>query len=466
MAHPLLMSPLGLLATAALASGCFTSPINMGPQVFIAPPTEGVFRGQPALFTATPIDPDGEVPSVDWESDVGSCPDTATDPSRWPASAQSGPMYNVKGETTASQFCVRARARDSHGATAIVAETIKPGDHAPTAAITPVTPAPDPTKPHAGSFPVHTPFVFVENAKDVDPPDTDTLVFTWSLTIDGVASPASLACDGDDRHKEACFTATVPGTFDLQLTVSDGTQEAVAHYPFLVLPGTPPVAHLDVPPGTHELGKTIELSGMRSMGSDPALAAKFTITPMGGAPMDVAPCAGSTSNLDACFTPTAPGTYTAKLELTSDGGSASDSQQIVVMADRLPCIGVTDPTRKIEPDPILRTPPPMDTTTPYSFSIKTVDDDLDGGDDAKALNPSFFEWSVSVGGQPFTLLATGSVLSVPQNEFPNGQPVLLRLQLRDRNRDAGDAHFATCSAPECHTTETCFQRWTWTVTFQ
>ncbi len=438
----------------------------MGPQIFIEPPTVGVFRGQDAMFTATASDPDGPTPSVDWDVvDVvnDACPPDATDPSTWVGMSSVTDLFVVPGKDTRVAFCVRARARDSHGATAIVARLITPGDRAPTVAIVPEMPVPDPMKPHVGSFPVHTAFVFAEDAHDADL--MDELTFTWSLKIDGSPATDLLSCDNDPDHHKTCFTATVPGSFDLELDVSDGLETTVAHFPFLVLPGTPPVAHLDVPPGTHELGKTIELSGLRSTGTDPALAAKFTITPMGGAPMDVAPCADSTSNLEACFTPTVPGTYTAKLELSSDGGTASDSQEIVVMSDRLPCMGVTDPTRgSFEPDPLVRTPP-MSSSAPYMFSIKTVDDDLDGGD-AKALNPSDFEWLVSVGTEPFTLLATGPVLSVSQTEFSSMPAVRLRLQLRDRNRDAGNAHFATCGLDECHTTETCFQRWTWTVTFQ
>jgi hypothetical protein len=466
LAYPLLKSRLGLLAAVALASGCFTSPVNMRPQLTIEGPPAGVFRGVPALFKATPSDPDGETPSVDWEV-ASKCPDDATDPSTWLGVSSTGDSYEVLARDTVHEFCIRARARDSHGATVIVAKTITPADRAPTAGIKLTTPPPSLTQAHPGSFPVHTQLVFEENAEDADPLDGADLMFAWSLEIDSVPSVVPLACDGDLSHKKACVNAAVPGSYDLKLVVSDGVEMTVGRFPFLVLPGTPPNAHLDVvTPAPHELGTTIELSAIRST-PETGLTAKFMITPPGGSPRDADPCPDATSNLKACFTPTIPGSYTATLDVLSDGGGSKDSQRIDVGADRLPCMRVTDPARAgTAPNPILRIPPP-NPLEDYSFSIKTVDDDLDGGDDLKVLNASYFEWLVSVGGNPFTLLATGPVLSIPQHEYPSGTAVGLRLQLRDRNRMGGDAKFASCgSAPECHTTDTCFQRWTWTVTFQ
>jgi hypothetical protein len=468
LAYSLLKCRLGFVVIAALASGCFTSPVNMRPQVTIRTPPARLYRGQPATFTATVTDPDGETPRLEWEWTGQACALDAIQAPWGVAPTTATDALLLPGGQTRSTFCLRARAVDGAGAEAIDAVTITPDNHPPMPQIN----ISAPQTLTAGGFPVHSAFMLTsEGSTDLDA--LDALTFTWKLRIND-DPPIDVACPNDPGGVHACFTADVPGNYDVELVADDKIDTASIHRMFQVLAGKAPVAILDVgsvadvasfsaqaTAGSYQLGTVVRLSGERSMVPDPSFDATFTVTFPDGSARVPDLCVGPSSKLVRCFTASVSGQYLAKLEITSAGNASSASSLLQVAEDRLPCIGITDPSRAAGlPDVLMRTASVLN-----KFMIKTVDDDLDGGD-AAALNKAFFDWLVAEDGKTFTLLGSGPLLQIPPGEFRIGSEIKLRLQIRDRSRDRSDAQFATCGDKDaCASTNQCFQRWTWVVRF-
>jgi hypothetical protein len=473
LACSLLSTRLGLVIVVAGLGGCFTSPVNMPPEVTIVSPPDRVERGQPAIFTALASDPDGEVPHLDWELEPRPCAPDDTLPSHWGGTSQSGPSFPVMGKDpsgmgkdTSGPFCVLVRATDAYGATSIAAANEVPYNHPPVPMIKVVAP----TESSNGDFPVNAAFsLSAEDSVDVDPGDKAALTFTFRLTI-GQGTPQTLPpCEGN--AKTACFTATTPGDFDVELQADDGTDKATVHKILRVVPGKPPVAKLDlVSPtamgpmasGPYPLGTTFRFSAMRSMAAD-------STPPMPTFHLDVKPteskatvmACDATSPFVACFTADLAGPYSVSVAVVANGLTTTASQDLIVDPDRLPCIAGTTPAMTTAPIPW---PVDMD----LDFQLNHVDDDLDSYPSGALFDAMPFNWFVIEGaGPPVLKKASSSDYKILMNERRLGDVIKVRLEIRDRLTDRSAAHLFDCGNDDiCKSTEGCYQRWTWTVKFQ
>lgn len=222
--HPSRAYVLGVLTL--LAHGClYTNPINMPPTIAIHPPPH-VWHNQPAEFTATSADPDGNGPTVWFASAPGDCAQPVPLAEGRTLLANPSGAYSVPASVTAAPFCVWAFATDSHGATVSSSLLVQPEDHPPVADVQIVRPA-----AIAGDFPLFTELKF--SAAASDDVDHDPLAFTWSIaspqpslvplfTACSDAAPAPALVPAAVADTTRCFVATVPGPYQLELAVTSG----------------------------------------------------------------------------------------------------------------------------------------------------------------------------------------------------------------------------------------------------
>lgn|GEM_PF-2245304 len=240
----------GALAVATLvaASGCFTSPINRPPVITqISPAQNPTPKGLPATFTAIGSDPDQDQLTWTWISRPGGCPD-AKDESTWPHDTTSGEpgapaTFVVSDEalTKSQKYCVWAFATDRYGAVGAANLTVMPGDNAPVVTLRMVADPGSENPPPGPVFPAYTSFQFTAVASD---PDDDQLSYTWNLDQQPIGSTVMLIpCAGQSSSDDGprCFTADLPGTYAVSLSVSDGILTATASsQPLVVLADAPP----------------------------------------------------------------------------------------------------------------------------------------------------------------------------------------------------------------------------------
>jgi hypothetical protein len=209
-----------LLAFAG--SGCFTGPINHVPELTISgPATPPRRQPEPEPYNAKATDADGDQPTVMWYVDHNnSCPD-ANDRANWPPSGtwvSSTPDPNtlmITGSDIDGPFCVWAFATDSHGAVQARNVPVEPYDQAPTANIQVVAPNPSPSITTDVLYPLYSTIELSPDAS-ADPED-DVLTWGWTL-VPPVGSKAT-RMDCNDGHQ--CFTADVPGTYQVTLVATD-----------------------------------------------------------------------------------------------------------------------------------------------------------------------------------------------------------------------------------------------------
>ena len=469
------------MVAASVLVGCYTDPINMRPNVSIAPPSEPIFRGAPAPFTATASDPDGDAPFFAWATTDGECqpglPENA-----WPTQWEPGTMTSTTSssflvdQAPALTFCVWVKAFDQYGAANVAALTCKPLDNPPMARITVTAP------PDAASFPLHTSFE-LSGATSSDA-DNDTLTDTWQV----ISSPDPMLDVTACASGPTCaFKADVSGSYDVQLKVSDGTDISMISKTLLVSPGQVPQAMLErvspTGPGPYPLGTSFKLSSALSMGGDAANALKPLWQPLNhdGAPGSTAsliPCPDSPTMDDVrCFTADKPGTYGVQLAVMNDTTSPLTTLTLEVLDDQAPCIGMTTP-------PI---PPTPTSTVPASamlgtmFTVMTVLDDLDSlPKAAPPADPSaqnlfglpHYQWFVSDPLDPTAALmptwVDSPMFPIDPGMYELGQQVRVRLQISDVDTGRSAKEFAACTDDSCFTgaqTDGCFQRVTWTVGF-
>ncbi|HEX7598849.1 MAG TPA: hypothetical protein VF518_11585 [Polyangia bacterium] len=215
-------------------SGClFTDPINKAPAVTMATstPPEQWFRGSTVEFRATATD-DSDAPSgillkwVDFNSNDSGCAwiTAATWTSGKAVSGCSGtgsevPCDYVLSSSEAKCLCVQAA--DHQGATAQACQRIKPLTPTPIAVITN-----DSGQPLGSAFPLYS-NIRLSAENSIFAPG-DPVSFSWDLQYTGTDSTGKsvklapctgISADKADQHR--CFTATVPGPYQVNLTVND-----------------------------------------------------------------------------------------------------------------------------------------------------------------------------------------------------------------------------------------------------
>jgi hypothetical protein len=480
LAYRLLGIRLGswLLAFFPLAS-CYTSPVNMRPEVEIKRPATRIYRGDPWTYSATVSDPDNDPTVLQWATTEASCPDNARSPEAWPSTWLSGPDLVVREPLTTKSFCVWAKATDKYGAAAVDTYSEAPLNHPPEAAIKVLMPSVGPLAPAsafvASTYPVHTTFMLSATTTDVDA--ADVLTFEWKLEKGGVPVPdASLGCAGSTDSTLACFTADEAGDYLVEVSVRDGMDTAVAKLPLAVRPGHAPVAVLDHDPegeGPFRLATRFRLSAKNSTDEDPwdagRLRPMWDFTNPGGTADGFGPCADDPSEAVRCFTGDAPGVYHVTLTVLDDANLSSVRRfDPMVLGDALPCLGTTDPERST---PIVY-PKPKEAKM---FIVGDVDDDLDIFPNPDSIDDvAKFDWFLSESwtGSNFVIqTGNGSVnhFTLGADAYPLGTELRVRVQIRDRDTMRSDLAFERCGdADKCFSgseADRCYQRWTWKVKY-
>ena len=249
---------LPILAGTA-AAGCFNHPINRAPVISKIVQAGQPSRGMQATFMAYGYDPDQDQLGWTWDATPpladGSCGDP-TVPASWPRDTTAGQLdapatYVVKDlSLTSSRYCVWAFATDRYGAVTATNLLVDPADNPPVATIN-LRVDPDRLVPPPGpNYPAYSTFQLSAQASDAD---QDPLTYTWNLDQLPNGSGVSFTpCSGNTTFDQdptlRCFTADLPGLYQVSLAVSDGIQTVnPPPLPLTVLPDAPPCIDVTQP---------------------------------------------------------------------------------------------------------------------------------------------------------------------------------------------------------------------------
>ncbi|WP_414828190.1 PKD domain-containing protein [Alteromonas sp. H39] len=158
--------------------------------------------------------------------------------------------------------------------------------------------------------------------------DPDGEIVTWNWTIDTPSSSSASLSTSDAAKTE--FTPDVEGTYEVTVRVTDdlgGSSETVRTIE-VSASNTPPVA--DAGRDANILtAHTYQLNGSNSYDEEMGeLTYSWTLT----VPADSATVLANANNMFASFTPDIPGTYSATLTVTDEGG-LTDSDTVEITAD-------------------------------------------------------------------------------------------------------------------------------------
>ena len=214
-------------------SGCllFTDPINKAPVVTGIMSPSSPIRGTKVYYTADVVDEDSPAElDLKWATFApdagGSClwikpADWTSQPSQAlkpPQSLKIDAQYELDIESL-GVICLCVQATDHHGATGQLCQTIRPVTTL-TASITDKSSSAGQSK-HPLCSNVHL------SAANSTYPAGDDVQFNWNMQYSGTdpaGSTVQLArCAGEASDAEQCFTASVPGYYNVDLTVTDST---------------------------------------------------------------------------------------------------------------------------------------------------------------------------------------------------------------------------------------------------
>ena len=237
-------TPLAALGLTVLA-GCFTSPINRGPDQPRIEPEATVMRGEAATFRISAQDPDGDPVQLSFAV-LDTCPaDLATHD--WGGQLQALPATmparaTVPVSTTLqSTFCVCAVAVDSHNASNANCFTSVVTNAPPVAQVAVVAPTGGDPYPLFSEIQLSG-----QESFDV----ADMLTYAWVLANKPQNSSATVHdCPGaEGNQSQSCFTVDQPGLYAGTLTVTDvpGASNS-APFRLMVAPDQPPCIRLSNP---------------------------------------------------------------------------------------------------------------------------------------------------------------------------------------------------------------------------
>ena len=233
------------IVVATATAGCFNQPINRAPVISKIDQAGQPFRGMAATFMADGYDPDQDQLTWTWDAKPAagdscpdpnvparcSCPDPSV-PARWPHDTTLGqpdaPATFVVNDSslTSSPYCVWAFATDRYGAMTADDKLVNPTDNPPVASIQLRVDPGSAVPPPGPNYPAYSTFQLAAQASDAD---QDPLTYTWNLDqLPNGSGVTFTPCAGkttfDQDPTLRCFTADVPGLYQVSLAVSDGIQ--------------------------------------------------------------------------------------------------------------------------------------------------------------------------------------------------------------------------------------------------
>jgi hypothetical protein len=297
-------------------------------------------------------------------------------------------------------------------------------------------------------------------------PDSDSYTLSWARTATcaDIGDPSTWPGATSTAQRLTVDPADTGAPFCVWAFATD-RYGAVGANNLPVTPGNaPPVATIELlspmPTDLYQLYTTFELSDASTGPENVARMSEWTLlkSPTGStAQLRATGCSMATAGTDVhCFTADVAGAYTVSLKVTADGKSSTDTRTYAVNVDTLPCIEVA--TCK----PSLEGTPSLDPTQDQSFTVRHVDDDGDSSPRAR------YNWFFTVDGALRAFEHDFSVLSIPPNQYQEGDVTKVRVEVYDRNRQKVEEALSRCgdAADQCAgdpQRPNCLQRVTWTV---
>ncbi len=171
------------------------------------------------------------------------------------------------------------------------------------------------------------------NSSDVD---QDPLTFLWSFVSVPSGSTATLS---DPTSPTPDFTVDVPGIYEAQLTVNDGTEDSAADSVVIDTQNSKPVAIAE-PDQTVPIGTTVQLDGSNSndVDGDP-LTYLWALLAM---PTGSTATLSDVTLVNPTFVADVPGIYVAQL-IVNDGNEDSDPATVTIMTANTPPVADAGP---------------------------------------------------------------------------------------------------------------------------
>lgn len=187
--------------------------------------------------------------------------------------------------------------------------------------------------------------VYLDGSASEDP-DGDPLTYSWVFTSRPVGSNASLS---DPSSPNPWFVVDQPGTYVLQLTVSDGVLTS-ADTVTITATNTPPVANAGPDQITH-WGRLVQLDGSGSYDPDgDALTYRWELV---SKPADSTAVLSSTTIVNPTFIADRPGQYMARL-VVSDGIVESEPDEVTVTATNTPPVARAGSDQTVRPGSLVQ----------------------------------------------------------------------------------------------------------------
>ena len=170
--------------------------------------------------------------------------------------------------------------------------------------------------------------------------DGDPLTLSWAFVT---APDGSAAVLSDPTAVNPSFTVDLPGTYVIQLTVSDGQLESAPDTVTITTQNSQPVADAGADQ-TVALADTVQLdgSGSRDADGDPlGFFWSLIVLPVGSAAQISDPAA-----VDPTFLADVPGTYVAQL-IVNDGALDSDPDTVSITTANTPPVADAGPDQTV-----------------------------------------------------------------------------------------------------------------------
>jgi len=177
------------------------------------------------------------------------------------------------------------------------------------------------------------------NSSDVD---HDPLTFLWSFVSLPTGSTATLS---DPTSPTPDFTVDLPGIYDVQLVVNDGTENSAADTVVIDTQNSKPVAIAE-PDQTVPIGSTVQLDGSHSndVDGDP-LTYLWALIAM---PTNSMAGLSDATLVNPTFVADLPGIYVAQL-IVNDGNEDSDPATVTIMTANTPPVADAGPDQPSVP---------------------------------------------------------------------------------------------------------------------